>query len=82
MIPANRASSFLPFCAASNGMDGLSSKTLMCSGRTKGLSAAKLMQPVEPGDELIIDATMLSNDNGDFSIKAKLLVVKQNQFAQ
>jgi 3-hydroxymyristoyl/3-hydroxydecanoyl-(acyl carrier protein) dehydratase len=38
------------------------------------LKNAKLMQPVEPGDEVIIDADMTPGDGGDFAIKAKLLV--------
>lgn len=36
------------------------------------LKNAKLLQPVQPGQQVVIDAQMTPTDGGDFLIKAKL----------
>jgi 3-hydroxymyristoyl/3-hydroxydecanoyl-(acyl carrier protein) dehydratase len=50
-------------CAARQGLDNLHVHTL---------KTAKMMHPVRPGEQLVIDAEMASGPNGSFVIKAKL----------
>jgi len=40
--------------------------------RVRALKNAKMMQPVLPGDQIVIDAEMTSDGSGDFLIKARL----------
>lgn len=43
------------------------------------LKNSKLLQPVRPGDEVLIDADMTESDNGELSIKARLSVADQKR---
>ena len=47
--------------------------------RLTRLKNAKLMQPVQPGDELVIDADMIFADSDELVIKAKLFVGEQRR---
>jgi 3-hydroxyacyl-[acyl-carrier-protein] dehydratase len=42
--------------------------------RVRMLKNAKWLQPIEPGQQVVIDADMISVNDGDFQIKAKLSV--------
>lgn len=47
--------------------------------RVTRLKNAKLMQPVQPGDEVIIDAEVTPGAQDDLAIKAKLFVGEQRR---
>jgi 3-hydroxyacyl-[acyl-carrier-protein] dehydratase len=42
--------------------------------RVRQLKNAKWLQPIEPGQQVVIDAEMIPANDGDFHIKAKLSV--------
>ena len=42
--------------------------------RVRLLKNVKWLQPIEPGQQVVIDAEMISVDGGEFQIKAKLSV--------
>ncbi len=50
-------------CAMARGLDDL---------RLVALKNAKLMQPILPGEEVVIDADVISLPDGQISIKAKI----------